>query len=66
VNGDETEVLRAYHTLRAVAVPAGSSTVEMWYASELLERSFLLSVIVLLGLAGAFGFGWWQGRGRAP
>jgi len=65
VDGQDTEVLRAYHTLRAVQVPAGASTVEMWYASPLLERSLLLSVVVLLGLAGAFGFGWWQGRERA-
>jgi hypothetical protein len=62
VNGQESEVLRAYHTLRAVPVPAGSSTVEMWYSSELLERSFLLSLIVLFGLAGACGLGWWQRR----
>jgi len=62
VNGEATEVLRAYHSIRAVAVPAGSSTVEMWYESETLERSRLLSVLVLLGLAGAGVFGAWRRR----
>jgi len=57
VDGADTEVLRAYHSVRAVPVPAGSSTVEMWYESELLERSGLLSFVALLGLAvcGAVG-----------
>jgi len=62
VNGQETEVLRAYHSLRAVAVPAGSSTVEMRYESALLEGSFRLSVVVLLGLMAAGAFGLWRER----
>jgi hypothetical protein len=44
-------VLRAYHTLRAVPVPAGESTVVMEYRSELLATSAWISVVVLLGLA---------------
>jgi hypothetical protein len=63
VDGAEADVLRAYHTLRAVPVPAGSSTVEMWYASPLLERSRLLSAVVLTMLIGAWGWGAWRGRG---
>jgi hypothetical protein len=62
VDGQETEILRAYHSLRAVPVPAGSSIVEMRYQSELLARSLSLSVIVLLGLALAGGFGLWSER----
>ena len=62
VNGEETEILRAYHSLRAVPVPAGSSTVEMRYESALLVRSFWVSVIVLLGLLAAAAFGWWRER----
>jgi uncharacterized membrane protein YfhO len=62
VDGDEVEVLRAYHTLRAVPVPAGSSRVEMWYHSDTVSRSLLLSVIVLLALVAAGGFGLWQER----
>jgi hypothetical protein len=57
VNGADTPVLRAYHTLRAVPVPAGASSVEMWYRSETLVRSLWLSVFascVLVGL-GAWG-----------
>jgi len=57
VNGEEAPVLRAYHSLRAVPVPAGSSTVEMRYESTLLARSFTLSAIVLLGLMGTGLFG---------
>ncbi|GMV04371.1 MAG: hypothetical protein AMXMBFR53_06520 [Gemmatimonadota bacterium] len=52
VDGAEAPVLRAYHTLRAVPVPAGSSTVEMTYRSELLARSLWLSVVTLLALGG--------------
>lgn len=65
VGGRDAEVLRAYHSLRAVAVPSGSSRVEMWYESELLERSRLLSVVVLLGLLGCGGWGLWRRRSEA-
>lgn len=62
VDGAEAPVLRAYHTLRAVPVPAGTSTVEMWYESDLLGSSFLLSMLVLLGLSAAGGVGMWRSR----
>ncbi len=51
VDGAEAPVLRAYHTLRAVPVPAGESTVVMEYRSELLATSAWISVFVLVGLA---------------
>lgn len=57
VDGADTDVLRAYHSVRAVPVPAGSTRVEMWYASELLDGSRLLSIIVLLSLAVGGGVG---------
>ena len=62
VNGEETEVLRAYHSLRAVAIPAGSSSVEMRYESTLLEQSFLLSAAILLLLFAAGLLGIWRER----
>lgn len=51
VNGADAPVLRAYHTLRAVPVPAGASTVEMTYRSALLVRCLWLSVVTLVGLS---------------
>jgi hypothetical protein len=47
VDGADTPVLRAYHTLRAVPVPAGSHTVEMRYHSALLVRSMWISILAL-------------------
>ncbi len=62
VNGQDAPVLRAYHTLRAIPVPAGTSEVEMWYASSVVDRSLVLSILVLTLLAGGFGFGYWRER----
>lgn len=64
VDGAEAPVLRAYHTLRAVPVPAGSSTVEMWYASDLLVRSLWLSLGVLAVLGGLGIWGVVRERGE--
>ncbi|HKJ03379.1 MAG TPA: hypothetical protein VJ997_13020, partial [Longimicrobiales bacterium] len=47
VDGADAPVLRAYHTLRAVPVPAGSHTVEMHYHSALLVRSLWISILAL-------------------
>ena len=52
VNGTETPVLRAYHTLRAVPVPAGTSQVRMYFGGERIKRALwitLASVVVLVG-----------------
>ncbi|MEZ4423995.1 MAG: hypothetical protein R3E98_11315 [Gemmatimonadota bacterium] len=53
VDGQAAPVLRAYHTLRAVPVPAGESTVEMYYDTASLRGPFLLSLVslLLLGVA---------------
>jgi hypothetical protein len=53
VNDAEAPVLRAYHTLRAIPVPAGASTVELTYHSSILTWSLRLSLLLtlLLGLA---------------
>jgi hypothetical protein len=53
VDGSEAPVMRAYHTLRAVPVPAGEHTVTMEYRSAVLARSLWLSVVALLVLTGA-------------
>ncbi len=53
VNGQGAPVLRAYHTLRAIPVPAGESEVELWYRSDVVARSFWLGFIVLTGLLAA-------------
>lgn len=52
VNDVEAPVLRAYHTLRAVPVPAGASTVELTYHSSILTWSLRISIVLtlLLGL----------------
>lgn len=48
VDGADTPILRAYHTLRAVPVPAGTHTVEMTYRSALVRRSLAVSAILTL------------------
>ena len=62
VDGTDVPVLRAYHTLRAVPVPAGSSTVVMTYESAVLARSGWISVVFLLGLVAAALSGFVTGR----
>jgi len=55
VNEESVPVMRAYHTLRAVPVPAGRAQVEMYYESGLLRWSFWLGIAVLLALLVANG-----------
>jgi len=62
VNGRDAPVLRAYHTLRAVPVPAGESEVELWYRSDVVLRSFWLGFIILTGLLAANGVRIWSAR----
>lgn len=55
VNGKPAEVVRAFGTLRAVAVPAGKSVVELNYRSTALRQSLKLGIVgltLLLGLGG--------------
>lgn len=65
VDGQEADVLRAYHSVRAVAVPEGTSTVEMWYDSGLLSTSRWLTLLVLLGLSAMGGWSVFVARRRA-
>lgn len=58
VNGKKVEVLRAFGTLRAIAVPAGQSQVVMSYHSQAIAMCVPIMaaggvLIVLLGIAGA-------------
>lgn len=56
VGGTETAVLRANHSLRAVAVPAGQSEVEMYFDGGTLRGPLLLSILSLaLALIAIFG-----------
>jgi hypothetical protein len=64
VDGESAPVLRAYHTLRAIPVSAGTHTVTMVYHSSIVARSLWVSVIVLLLLFGGVGWGWARERGR--
>ena len=57
VGGEETPVLRANHTLRAVPVPPGTHEVEVyydrgWYGTSLLVTLLALGVVVGLGAVG--------------
>jgi hypothetical protein len=53
-NGRPVKILRAYHTLRAVYLEAGSHTLEFRYDSKYVKGGTLLSLlaIVFLGLVG--------------
>ena len=62
VNGIDTPVLRAYHTLRAIPVDAGNHTVEMVYESDVVTRSLWLSVLLFLSLSGASACQFWRER----
>ncbi len=53
VDGEETPVLRADHTLRALAVPQGIHRVEMWYDAPLLRAGLWMSIFSILALLGA-------------
>lgn len=64
VDGEETPILRAYHTLRAIPVEPGEHTVEMSYRSDVVARSLWVSLVVLVGLVGAAGFSAWRERSR--
>lgn len=56
VNGEETPVLRANHSLRAVPVPAGGSEVEVYYDAGALGGPLLVSIVSLLLACGALFF----------
>jgi hypothetical protein len=62
VDGEAAPVLRAYHTLRAVPVPAGTHTVEMRYRSGTVRRSLWVSLTLLVALTGLMGLHLWRER----
>ncbi|MDW8225888.1 MAG: hypothetical protein RMK93_07730, partial [Bacteroidota bacterium] len=47
VNGTEVPVLRAYHSLRAIPIPAGSHTVELRYDSSSFRTGAWISALTL-------------------
>jgi hypothetical protein len=56
VRGEETPVLRANHTLRAIPVPPGESEVELFFDAGTLRGPLLISLgsLALLGMAAFF------------
>jgi len=66
VDGEEVEVLRANHALRAVPVPAGSHTVELSYESTILRSSLGLSLVSLAALLGWMGLDLLRARRAEP
>ncbi len=61
VNGQPATVLRADYALRAVAVPAGTSTVHLWFAPESWRwgwMAFGLGVLLFLAVMVAGSRGW--------
>jgi hypothetical protein len=62
VNGNEAPVLRAYHTLRAIPVEAGTSTVDMFYDTAGLSRGLWTSFVSLLLAIAALVHGFVSGR----
>jgi hypothetical protein len=65
VDGVDTPILRAYHTLRAVPLEAGEHTVDMVYRAADVTRSLWVSVLLLVGLVTATGWATWRERRRA-
>jgi hypothetical protein len=63
VDGVEAPVLRAYHTLRAVPVPAGQHEVVMQYRSTVVAVSLWISLVAFVGLVGGVGAQTWRRRG---
>ena len=66
VGGEETPVLRANHTLRAVPVPSGEHEVEVYYDTGRYGLPLALSLLSLLVLGLLAGFGLRRSRGSEP
>jgi len=62
VDGEDAPVLRAYHSLRAVPVPAGEHTVEMRYSSSIVSRSLWLSLVMLVTMGALLSVHFWRER----
>ncbi|HIB10238.1 MAG TPA: hypothetical protein EYO20_10460 [Gemmatimonadetes bacterium] len=56
VDGTQVNILRAYHSLRAIPVTPGEHRVILTYRSELMHRSLWISIVLFFGIAGAATF----------
>jgi len=50
VDGDETEILRADYTFRAVPLAPGEHTVRFYYDSNIFNLAVLITVLGLIGI----------------
>lgn len=62
VNGQPAPVLRANYALRAVPVPAGESSVHLWFAPAPWRWGWIAFAAGVALLLGVWGVGRWQGR----
>ena len=65
VNGQGAEIYRAYHTLRAVRVPAGQSRVEMSFDAGSLRTGLLLSLLSVSLVVAAVIWGRFSGKRKS-
>lgn len=68
IDGEPVDVLRAYGTFRALAVPPGQHTIEMWFESERYATGRLVTLLTslfLLAVLGFYGFKAVLGRTKA-
>ena len=56
IDGTPVDILRAYHSLRAIPISPGEHQVVLTYRSELLVQSLWISIILFFGIAGAAAF----------
>jgi hypothetical protein len=56
IDGTPVDILRAYHSLRAIPVSPGEHQVVLTYRSVLLGRSLWISIILFFGIVGAAAF----------
>ena len=69
VDGERQDIFVADHLLRAVAVPAGSHTIEFRYEPTSLRAGLALTAgaaLLILGCLGILGWRWWSGRSAGP
>lgn len=62
VDGRPSELLRADHALRAVAVPEGTHEVVFRFESRAIRQGLTLSIVCAVLVLGLIAAGWWQGR----
>lgn len=52
IDGNQAELYRANFDFRAVALPAGSHTIRMWYAPRSVTLGFMVGGVSVLGMVG--------------